>query len=110
MTRNAPGIVLYHEYLDQIAMLTQEERGTLLTAILEYAKGGEKELTQEMNDKTALVFSIIRKRIDIDAERYRKRCSTNDSFCRTYGYSYRKQSDTPNVSRSGLDLDSFAEN
>ena len=60
MTRNAPGIVLYHEYLDQIAMLTQEERGTLLTAILEYAKGGEKELTQEMNDKTSLVFSILR--------------------------------------------------
>ena len=62
MTRNAPGIVLYHEYLDQISMLTQEERGTLLTAILEYAKGGEKELTQEMNDKTSLVFSNLRAR------------------------------------------------
>ena len=108
MTRNAPGIVLYHEYLDQIAMLTAEERGSLLTAILEYAKGGESALTQEMSDKTQLVFSIIRKRIDIDAERDRRRCSTNDSFCRTYGYN--KHSGTKETAGSGLNLDQFFEN
>ncbi len=108
MTKNVPGIVLYHEYLDQIAMLTQAERGSLLTAILEYAKGGNESLTQEMSDKTKLVFSIIRKRIDLDVERYRKRCSANDSFNRNRGYNRREG--TSDSESHPLNLADFIEN
>ena len=59
--------ILYTESAEQIGMLTREQRGDLLTAIMAYET--EKSLP-EMDPMTAMVFSMIRQRLDRDAEKY----------------------------------------
>ena len=63
--------VMYTAYKDQINMLTREQRGDLLTAVLSYARG--EELPQ-MDGITAMAFSFIRSDMDRDADKYEKTC------------------------------------
>lgn len=59
--------ILYTESAEQIGMLTREQRGDLLTAIMAYET---EQLLPEMDPMTAMVFSMIRQRLDRDAEKY----------------------------------------
>ncbi len=77
MTKNPPGIVIYNEYLEHISLLSMEERGALLTAILEYGNKGEGEISVKLTPCCAMAFSFIRNKIDNDAEKYRDRCLAN---------------------------------
>lgn len=63
--------ILYTENLEQVEMLDMEQRGYLLTAIMYYAAG--KELP-DMDGMVKMAFSIIRKRIDVNAEKYDEIC------------------------------------
>lgn len=59
--------VLYTEYLEHIKLLTMEQRGALLTAVLCYASGDE---LPEMDGMTNMAFSFIKSRIDRDTAAY----------------------------------------
>ena len=61
--------VLYTNYLKQVELLENEQRGILFTAILKYA--AEKELP-EMDGVTAMAFSFICSNIDADNEKYER--------------------------------------
>ncbi len=61
--------VMYTEYITQINLLSREQRGDLLTAIMQYAAGGE---LPEIDAITNMAFSIIRDRMDKDTEKYLK--------------------------------------
>ena len=72
-------ICLYFSYLDYIAPLNDEERGRLLTAILQYGATGEEP---EMAGNERMVFPAIRSQIDRDAIKYGERCKRNSQNIR----------------------------
>lgn len=62
-----PGIMLYFDILEPVRVLTNAERGKLLTAILEYGKEGKEP---SFSGKLALAWGFVRPRIDVDGARY----------------------------------------
>lgn len=60
--------VLYTDYLEQIEILSREQRGDLLTAILYHASGIE---LPELDGMTKIAFSFIRSQLDRDSEKYK---------------------------------------
>ena len=61
--------VLYTEYMAQIELLNMEQRGELLTAIMNHALG---RASPELDAVTSMAFSFIRSRMDRDGEKYEK--------------------------------------
>ena len=59
--------VLYTEYTKQINLLSMEQRGQLLTAIIQYVADGT---VPELDAVTEMAFSIIQIRLDRDEEAY----------------------------------------
>ena len=63
--------VLYTSYQTQMELLSMEQRGLLLTAIMAYSSGDE---LPEMDGMTAMAFSFIKADLDRAAEKYEKTC------------------------------------
>ena len=63
--------VLYYEYREHLQILTDEERGKLLMALLDYGATGE---TQKLEGAALMAFSFITSQMDRDAERYAEKC------------------------------------
>ena len=61
--------VLYTDYLQQIELLSNEQRGVLLTAVMKYAAGLEMP---EMDGITMMAFSFIKSNLDKDNEKYER--------------------------------------
>nr|DAF59571.1 MAG TPA: hypothetical protein [Siphoviridae sp. ctmIh35] len=61
--------VLYTEYMAQIELLNMEQRGELLTAIMNHALC---RASPELDAVTSMAFSFIRSRMDRDGEKYEK--------------------------------------
>lgn len=63
------GFTLKTEYADLVDVLSDDDAGLLLRAIMHYARDGfvEADITQFMENGVEILFQIIRK--DIDAER-----------------------------------------
>ena len=62
-----PGIMIYFDMLEPIRVLTDAERGRLLTAILEYGKEGKEPA---FKGKLALAWGFVRPKIDRDEGSY----------------------------------------
>ena len=65
------GFVLYYDYREHLKLLTDEERGKLLTALLDYGECGDKP---ELKGAALMAFSFIASQMDRDAERYAQTC------------------------------------
>ena len=61
------GFVLYHDYRNHLALLSDEERGQLLMALLDYS---ENEQEPELGGAALMAFSFIRSQLDRDADKY----------------------------------------
>ena len=59
--------VMYTTYAEHINLLTMEQRGLLLTAIMNYASG---EPLPDMDGMTRMAFSFIKVQMDRDSEKY----------------------------------------
>lgn len=59
--------VLYSRYLENIEILSMEQRGVLFTAILRYVSD---QPIPDMDGATKMAFSFIRSQIDRDGEKY----------------------------------------
>lgn len=66
---SAKGFVLYYDYRQHLALLTDEERGKLLMALLNY---GESGTAPELDGATMMAFSFIAGQIDRDARKYQE--------------------------------------
>ena len=71
---NGPGIikdtfVMYRSYLKQLELLSLEDRGIWITAVLNYVSGLP---LPEMPQAVALAFSIAKERIDEDYEKWQR--------------------------------------
>lgn len=67
MANEKKSFMLYYDYREQLALLTDEERGRLLMAILDY---GETGAEPELEGATRMAFSFIRAQMDRDAEKW----------------------------------------
>lgn len=68
-------IMLYLNALEQWEMLSDEQAGVLIKAILRYGKDGEQFKTDD--GMVAMAYSFITKQLDIDNEKYIKVCEKN---------------------------------
>lgn len=62
-----PGIMIYFDILEPIKMLSDEDKGRLLVAMLEYGRDGVKP---EMDGALGIVWSFVHPMIDKDGHRY----------------------------------------
>ena len=66
--------ILYTEYQEQINMMTDEQAGQLMKAIFAYESGQEVNVTDPV---VMMLWSIMKRRLDIDNEKYDKKCEAN---------------------------------
>lgn len=68
--------ILYHDYEEHFNLLTNEQKGMLITAVFQYSKTGKKP---NFNHDGALMmsFSFIKAALDRDKEKYEKKCIKN---------------------------------
>ena len=71
---NGPGIikdtfVMYRSYLKQLELLSLEDRGIWITAVLDYVSGLP---LPEMPPVVAMAFSVAKEKIDEDYEKYQR--------------------------------------
>lgn len=69
------GVILYYEYEEHFKLLSREEIGDLVIAMLEYSTTGE--VTTELSDLANMAFSFIKRQMNRDAEKYQKTCQKN---------------------------------
>ena len=62
-----PGIMIYFDILDPIKKLSDEDKGKLLVAMLEYGKDG---IVPELDGSLGIVWSFVQPKIDRDEENY----------------------------------------
>ena len=62
-----PGIMIYFEILEPIRMLSDEDKGKLLVAMLEYGRDG---IVPELDGALRIVWSFVHPMIDKDGQRY----------------------------------------
>ena len=65
---NMPGVMIYLELKRSLELFTDEEKGKLLDAILNYAETGELPQFSERGMKT--LWNSVREKIDRDAQKY----------------------------------------
>ena len=63
--------VLYVRYLENIEILSMEQRGMLLTALMNYVAGHD---IPEMDGMTRMAYSFIKSQMDRDFEKYDEVC------------------------------------
>ena len=66
----------YFSYAEQLAMLSDDERGRLILALLEYAQTGALPAFAPAS-ATAMLFSCMRSQTDRDVEKYADICAKN---------------------------------
>lgn len=66
--------LIYLDYEEQFNLLTDEEVGQLMRAIIKYEKTG---IVPELEGMLKMAFSFIKTQLDRDREKYNKRCEQN---------------------------------
>ena len=65
--KKKPGVVIYFDIRNALSRLTMEQRGILLTAVLDYAEYGE---ITDLDIPTGVCFDMLRPKIDYDDIKY----------------------------------------
>ena len=66
--------LIYHEYREPLKLLTDEQRGQLLMALIDYSESG---VAPELDGISMMAFSFIQSQMDRDSKKYENRCSSN---------------------------------
>lgn len=66
--------LVYHEYREPLSLLTDEQRGKLLMALIDYSESGT---VPELDGISMMAFSFIQKQMDRDSEKYKNRCNSS---------------------------------
>lgn len=68
--------ILYHDYEEHFDLLTNEQKGMLITAVFQYSKTGKKP-NFDHDGALMMSFSFIKAALDRDKEKYEKKCKKN---------------------------------
>lgn len=72
LEKRPPGVMLYFsEMRALLALMSDEERGQILMAILDYAEYGDEPY---FDDRLEAAWSLVQKILDRDAVSYREKC------------------------------------
>ena len=71
MGKQRPGVMIYFDIAHSINRLSNEERGILFSAIMEY---GEFGTVPALDGMLAMAWDFIRPRLDRDAKKYEETC------------------------------------
>ena len=93
--------MLYLDAIEQWDMLTDEQAGVLIKALLRYSKTGEKLETEDMVVKMA--FSFLIAQIDRDGEKYEQKCKRNAEY-----YKKRKENNSARFSNIQTNSDNLS--
>ena len=66
--------LIYLDYEEQFNLLTDEEVGQLMRAIIKYEKTGNMP---KLDGMLKMAFSFIKTQLDRDREKYNKKCEQN---------------------------------
>lgn len=66
--------LIYHEYREALELLTDEQRGQLLMALIDYSEAGK---LPKLDGVAMMAFTFIRSQMDRDLEKYNNRCKTS---------------------------------
>ena len=66
--------LIYHEYREALELLTDEQRGQLLMALIDYSEAGK---LPKLDGVAMMDFTFIRSQMDRDLEKYNNRCKTS---------------------------------
>lgn len=66
--------LIYLDYQEQFDLLTDEEAGRLIKAIIKYEKTGE---IPRLDGMLKMAFSFIKTQLDRDREKYNQKCEKN---------------------------------
>lgn len=66
-----PGVMVYFEVLDALAVLEDADKGRLFEGILRYGRDGE---VPDFTGPLMAVWALIKHRLDRDSQRYADRC------------------------------------
>ena len=65
--KKKPGVMVYFDMRRMVKLLTDEEKGKLFEAILDY---GETGCVGELTDTLRIIWPLIQNRLDTDSLRY----------------------------------------
>ena len=71
-------VVFYTDAIEQWAMLSNEQAGILIKALLRYVSTGERLETAD--GMLAMAFSFMAAQLDRDGEKYKKKCERNAEY------------------------------
>lgn len=74
--KEKPGVMLYFDVMDGLRMLSDEQAGRMLFAIMAYGKDGTEPDFRD-DPYLALVWSFIQPKVDRDDEAYREKREQN---------------------------------
>ena len=66
------GFLLYYDYRKHLALLSDEDRGKLLMALLNYGERGD--VPEDLGDMAFMAFSFITGQMDRDTQKYAETC------------------------------------
>ena len=75
MTDEKQSFILYHNFANQFALLSMEERGQLITALFEYSQ--TQRIQTSLSPLANMAFSCMKDTIDRDRDAYAERCRQN---------------------------------
>ena len=67
--------IMYNNYINYFTLLSYEDRGVLITAILEYANN--RSVSIELEGAAAMAFAFIKDTLDRDSKKYEEKCEKN---------------------------------
>ena len=67
--------LFYLDWRQHLELLTNEERGGLIMALLDYQDTGA--VSNNMTGAAGMAFSFMRAQLDRDREKYERRCEAN---------------------------------
>lgn len=91
MAKNS--FVLYYEYKEHFDLLSDEELGKLMRAIMVYEAEG---VVPELDGMVKMAFSFIRKDLDISREKYDAKCERNRQNGKNGGRGNKTESECEN--------------
>lgn len=83
-------MLYFEETRPIVSLLSDAERGQLLVAILDYA---EYDVESVLSDRLVAVWPFIKRKIDHDAEAYRKKCEKASKAIQARWEKKRKRAD-----------------
>jgi hypothetical protein len=93
---NKNSFLIYLDYEEQFNLLTDEQIGQLMRAIMKYEKTKEEP---QLDGMLKMAFSFIKTQLDRDREKYEEKCERNRQNGTRGGRPKKKQTDNEKTKR-----------